>query len=598
MSTLINTFDIETAQVKNYFIPMCVSFIFKNKTYSFWGEDCINKSFEQINDLIIHKNVIYTFYIHNLNFDGFLILDYITKNNIKFDVFLIKNNIFFIKIFYKSSTFEFKCSYKLYPLPLQEIAEKFLNDSKLPYPYKILHLKKKPTIILQKFFNNKKDYINYITLNGKHFDYKNYTISYCEKDALLTLNLVKKFWKSLQALNISRGAKFFSISAISAYFFYKKCNVYKINKCIPAAVDNFVRNAFYGGRCEVFGNPKKNEYVYYFDFAGMYAQCMLEDFPKGEPYFIYSNFDISTPGFYKISWFLETGLPVLPLRTQLNKLMFYSGYGEGTYWHEEILLFLKEGGKIIKIFNALIFKEKAKIFENFINEVNKIKVADSFNKKLGKLLINSLYGRLGMFINQTKCVITTVEALKNFSPLTHKILNDTVFAEVYNEKISNFSNVIYAAAITSKARIKLFNGFKSVVAGGGRLLYCDTDSIAASFKEVQINKKFGEVFFDKNSWIKDAVFVDPKTYSIKYSNTYITKIKGFKQNTISFLNFKKNFYSKKTIVKLKQKLFLLKNLKLKSKQIFKTINFKKYDKRKFSKDKKTTTPFYNYIQIE
>lgn len=473
-----------------------------------------------------------------------------------------------------------------------------MNDSKLPYPYKILQLKKKPKIVLKNFFNTEKDYISYINKNGSFFDYKNYTISYCEKDALLTFKLVKKFWKSLLTLSINCGTKFFSISAISVYFFYKKCNIHKINKRISLPIDNFVRNAYYGGRCEVFGNPKENEYLHYFDFSGMYAQCMLEDFPKGEPYFIYSNFDISTPGFYRISWFLETDLPILPLRTHLNKLMFYSGYGEGTYWHEEILLFLKEGGKIIKIFNALVFKEKAKVFENFIIKINEIKALDNFSKKLGKLIINSLYGRLGMFINQTKCIVTTVEALKDFSPLTHKILNNIVFAEIYNEKISNFSNVIYAAVITSKARVKLFNGFKSVIAGGGRLLYCDTDSIAVSFKEIQINKKFGEVFFDKNSQLRDAVFVDPKTYSIRYANTYITKIKGFKQNTISFLDFKKNFYSKTKSVKFKQKFFSLNSLKLKKKQILKTINFKKYDKRKFSKDKKTTLPFYNYMHIE
>jgi DNA polymerase elongation subunit (family B) len=34
---------------------------------------------------------------------------------------------------------------------------------------------------------------------------------------------------------------------------------------------------------------------------------------------------------------------------------------------------------------------------------------------------------------------------------------------------------------------------KEVLKSGGKLLYCDTDSIAASYKEVKLNEQFGEV---------------------------------------------------------------------------------------------------------
>jgi len=55
------------------------------------------------------------------------------------------------------------------------------------------------------------------------------------------------------------------------------------------------------------------------------------------------------------------------------------------------------------------------------------------------------------------------------------------------------SNVIYAAIITSKARIKLYKSFISVQNNGGRLLYCDTDSIFAAYKKDVTGETHGEI---------------------------------------------------------------------------------------------------------
>jgi chemotaxis methyl-accepting protein methylase len=52
--------------------------------------------------------------------------------------------------------------------------------------------------------------------------------------------------------------------------------------------------------------------------------------------------------------------------------------------------------------------------------------------------------------------------------------------------------VAYASIISSKARIKLYNSFNDVIKDGGRLLYCDTDSIFAAYKKNKLNKKCGK----------------------------------------------------------------------------------------------------------
>ena len=109
------------------------------------------------------------------------------------------------------------------------------------------------------------------------------------------------------------------------------------------------------------------------------------------------------------------------------------------------------------------------------------------------------------------------------------------------------SNVAISSAITSKARIRLYNAQQSVIKNGGRMLYSDTDSIIAAYKKNVINETHGEIFWDdknKETIIKDAVFVGPKTYGILYNNgKTVVKIKGFYQNSIDFIELKNKFYS-------------------------------------------------------
>jgi hypothetical protein len=55
-------------------------------------------------------------------------------------------------------------------------------------------------------------------------------------------------------------------------------------------------------------------------------------------------------------------------------------------------------------------------------------------------------------------------------------------------------NVSIAAAITSKARIKLYKAQQSVLVNKGRLLYSDTDSIFAAYSKNVINEQHGEIY--------------------------------------------------------------------------------------------------------
>jgi hypothetical protein len=105
----------------------------------------------------------------------------------------------------------------------------------------------------------------------------------------------------MKAVNISWPNKYHSASAISVGIFYKNYNKYHISKYGCGSFDEYIRGAYYGGRCEVFGNPDQDEIIHHFDYSGMYGQCMLEKFPYGEMTYLEYPDNFSHVGFYRIS---------------------------------------------------------------------------------------------------------------------------------------------------------------------------------------------------------------------------------------------------------------------------------------------------------
>jgi hypothetical protein len=166
------------------------------------------------------------------------------------------------------------------------------------------------------------------------------------------------------------------------------------------------------------------------------------------------------------------------------------------------------GGKILKINNAIVYKEFKPVFSNFIENFNKIKKQEGYYKIFGKLMINSLYGSMGLKHKETIQYITFSEeeffnlykktTIINFYQINNCfisiITNDYKAKHFFkNEKNTTVDvtkrNVSYAAAISSKARIKLYEALISVINDGGRLLYCDTDSIFAAYNKNNCIKK-------------------------------------------------------------------------------------------------------------
>jgi hypothetical protein len=223
---------------------------------------------------------------------------------------------------------------------------------------------------------------------------------------------------------------------------------------------------------------------------------MLEKFHSGS--FKYEKTsNINKPGFYNINYESNNDfLPVLPSHFN-NKLIFSNGKKNGTFWFEEINLFEKMGGKIISINSAIIYEKFEHAFAEFVNKFDEIREKGGYYKIFAKLMINSLYGSMALKHKENIQYITFSE--KEFYNI-HKNTNIENFYKInncfiiiikndYKSKIfftnetkeNSKRNVSYSAAIASKARIKLYNALLEVISDGGRILYCDTDSIFAAY---------------------------------------------------------------------------------------------------------------------
>lgn len=612
---VINVIDIETFEENENVIPYCICGIIDNKEYLFYynnsDSDFIFLFFSEI--AIQSKIDKISIYVHNINFDGPLILDTLSKKNIFFDWIIKDLNIYYISFKILDCFFEIKCSYKLIPIALKNVFDYEKSYKKFIFPYKfskrenLFYFGECPSSI---FFESKKEYDNFFSENN-FFDFKKKSLEYCLNDVKIVIFLLKNILNILDKDTKNIFIKSLSSPSMSYKIFFKKFNHFKIKKCILKEDSIYIRNSYYGGRCEVFGNPKKNEFINYFDFSGMYGLCMKEKFPIGDGYFSESNKNWNKIGFHTISFKSNFDIPILPYRDK--KLIFPNGTLIGTFWYEEIKMFVEEGGVVLEVFNSYLYDYEDYVFLDFVDYFNIFRDKKGYYKIFGKLMINSLYGGFAMDEDETITIITFSEEefylilektnviswFRKNSCIIINIHKDLKSKKIFNKKEKRWSdnyssrNVSYASIISSKARIKLFNAFNSVIKSGGRLLYCDTDSIFASFQENKKFEKMGEITW--NECYTDAFFISPKFYGyIDENENKILKIKGVNYNNYDYDNIKKEFFSKKTpIIEFNNQLnFRKKELLIKQKYIKKNIQMLNYDKRIFCNEKINTTPIF------
>jgi hypothetical protein len=583
-----NILDIETYDDTDVLVPYCICLLLKEEEIIIYKKTVGENLIETMLNLFEEREMKETIYVHNLTFDGILIIENI-KKKINFNAVLFKSSIYELNIWSKKFKIKFKCSLKLFPLPLKKIG-KLLNKEheKLDFPHD---------------FINKNNFNNYIGEHPifkeiKQWDLKKECIRYCIRDCKIVREMLRIIFDEKQ---IKKEMKARSISGLSLEVFKENFNKLNLETKLEKKNDKIIREAYFGGRCEIFGNAKEDEKIFHFDFTGMYSQIMKEEFCFGKIKIIkeVKNKEQIKEGFYDVTIISkEMHIPVLPFRNEDGRLLFPNGSWRGLYWYEELNLFIEEGGIIKEIHKIIQFEKKGKPFVEFVEYFRELRIKSEFDNIFWKLFVNSIYGRMGMEENNIKTEIVDQYKYKKIE-LKKEIIKEVIINKIIvvtylneNNKKEIDSNVSIAAAITSKARIKLYKAYKEVIKNGGRLLYSDTDSIFAAYKRNVIGETHGEIFWDeskKDTVVEKAIFAIPKGYAIKLKNDSTVKIKGFKKDSITFEEFENTFKNKKELITKETHLYKTK-FKLKFEEIEKTILLHNYTKRIFNEDKTETKP--------
>lgn len=632
-SNVLNFFcDFETVLYKDQHYVTCFSIA--NKTFSFVKSISLNdKLFIEASDELLqdflnecgklvlnNKEKRVQFFFHNFGkFDSFFILKLCTNCLYNVDLFK-KNNIYYsVKIPIKTDIesgnkdkniigfgfnsnlsnekqfyIYFKDSYNLLPLSLNLLAEGFTHNVKID-------------------FNHSNSIEDYTGLNSTVFIKR--LEEYCLNDSKLLCEVYENFTAILEnSFNVSADDK---LTIASLAFKIFRLNYFNSQKnpiqFLPQKIDAFVSRSYKGGYCEVFKPFLKNGYHY--DINSLYPSIMESCLFPGqlneeiivsntntfniENFFGFIEVEVETPN--------DLYFPVLTHHVKNHGLIAPLGKWRGVYFSEEIKYALKFGYKFQYI-KGYSFS-KISPFKDYVTDIYSKRI-NSNNKSLNlvyKLLLNTLYGRLGMKAIRSKTKFVTGEQLNHIA-ITREIISskpvNNLFLvefregnsslnslhELYQDKILTEEDFLYfvnirkknwfdfyskslvhlGSAVTAYARIymhKLYSSYAVIP------YYTDTDSIVCQKPfPSQLVSENTLGFLKLESEISTGIFIAPKLYyecgvlykkgvgNVLFRESFENyKAKGFFKKCIKYENYI-SLYQQSSI-NIKYKNFFYRNYK-------------------------------------
>jgi DNA polymerase type B, organellar and viral len=235
--------------------------------------------------------------------------------------------------------------------------------------------------------------------------------------------------------------------------------------CVGCAHD-FFREAYYGGRVEVFDTAafESTVDVYYGDINSMYPHAMLGPMPTGA---MRESKDLNDGKTDEIGFFEATvsiprtcGVPPLPYRSNGRGLLFPTGVFRGVWDYCELELLRSIGGTVKEVHRGA-WIEGRRDLSDYVTALFALrdKSRPDYNEGLAaiaKILLNSLYGKFGsdydresIWINPTVEDITE-NGLRDCCDRYHTLFLEDVFA------YPDYLIPQVAAHITAMARANLW----------------------------------------------------------------------------------------------------------------------------------------------
>ena len=579
--TKFGIIDIETYMEGEKMVPYACGYKTEDKEKVFYITEYITeqKMFDDLfRDICRSKYKGYTFYCHNLSgFDSVFLLNNL-PNNIIGEILKDSNNrILSITLKFKSSLIRIFDSYQILPFSLKTISTSFgLKTKKGDFPYLFInkdtlnYTGETPNISYFKDIS-----IEEYNKKNKTFDVKKETFVYLLKDLkslFEAIEIYREFFYKNFKIDILKLPTLPSIAFSIFRTVYLQPNLSTTDRSfeVMRLTGNVARNiktGYYGGRCEVF-KPHGTE-LYHYDINSLYPYVMANfPIPVGNHKKIYSTNLEDYFGFVNCEVTVtDLKYPVLPVHFE-NKLIFPLGKFKGWYFSEELKL-AKELGYKIEIKEGYTF-EKGEIFKEYVKDMYHLKSdTNPLNKTVGKLLLNSLYGRFGLDVSKymTTKIIPLNELpeyldnyeIKDFISLPNKetaiisfikdLSKGMLTCTILNNTIDFNTNVSIAAAISAYARITCYRLFSKI--GFDKIYYTDTDSI---FTSLDISTTYPELLGSNigqlkqiGEKIKEGYFISSKLYgTVDIDGNCDIKSRAINSDLISYLDIK-NIYNNQKV---------------------------------------------------
>ena len=211
-------------------------------------------------------------------------------------------------------------------------------------------------------------------------------------------------------------------------------------------------------------------------------------------------------------------VPPLPHLHQGERI-FPSGSIRGCWTLLELRHAVQLGADIRWVHRAAWGARNLSPFANFVGALwflrEEYRVKGDPRELLAKLLMNNLYGRIGMRQDIERRVIgrhPLGESVLKLKGKNWSIFDNVVYADQTRQQRfgNDYRNVLWAAQTTSAVRVKLH---RLMTLQGGNLLYCDTDSIITQGDPVGLGEGLGQLRLEGR--FDRIMIAGPKLYALQ-----------------------------------------------------------------------------------
>lgn len=291
-------------------------------------------------------------------------------------------------------------------------------------------------------------------------------------------NLLKKFGIGLTPTKFGAALKIFQ----SRYFKGKW-----VRSASEQWKNDFERESYYGGRCEVF--RRGLYHVKSYDVNSMYVAIMRDELIPNPSITKYLKNPEQILGMINTEFLtvdcrimvpkLRIGL--LPYRSDAGKLIFPWGEWRGVYNSVELREALKWGAEIVKVYRALWYPESDRYFRDYaqmtIDGRKRAKArGDVAEEQLYKYYGNGLYGKFGQRNVKGGQYVRISQFTGDLKGLRIVPGAGDYWVELpitgYEDSWHTFP--IICATITAYARAKMLS---ALCHNAETVVYCDTDSL-------------------------------------------------------------------------------------------------------------------------